>query len=146
MAGINPKFSGGPITYPVLSKVAGGQVVQANTGGVEPADADSATVVGVALIDAIPSADVTALADDFGLSIIATDAYPEYTTVAQPNDVVPVTFAADATFGAFVKAAASGTVTPWVSGTDDASLIIGKVMDVDGVTVSSNAVGNIRLA
>lgn len=146
MSGIVPKFSGGPVTFQVSAKVTGGQVVKADASPaktVSPAGAGSALVLGVALTDAIPTE--TGVNDDFGNAIVPTNAYPQHTTVAGPGFVVPVTYAANADFGALLKSAANGTVTPWVSGTDAAGLIIGRCFEPGGVVIATKATGDMRV-
>lgn len=135
MAGINPRYTDEPITYAVSEIVTGGQVVAADQATtvsagypvVTVAGAGSLLVLGVALNDAAPAG--TDSATD-------ANARPTQTRVAR-DCVVDVTFAAAASIGAKLKAAATGEVTPWVSGTDDAALIIGHARE----TVASGAVG-----
>lgn len=142
MAGIVPKFYTRTITCDVVEAVTGGQVVEARAAsgaatqrpcGV--AAAGSTTVLGVALIDATNAAQSSTLV--YPLPVSAT--------VVVEGGGIPVTYAANANYGAALKAAASGKVTPWVSGTDAADLIIGYCDQAGGVTSSGTTVGTMRL-
>lgn len=149
MTGIVPKYQGGPVTFAVSAKVRGGRLVEADgptVATVSEAAANSVTTLGVSLVDAIPASGVSALADDFGNSIVPMHGFPEHTTVAGPNDTVPVTYAADAGFGVLLKAAADGTVTPIdLSGTDTPDMIVGRCVEPGGVVVSTKATGLMRI-
>lgn len=140
MAGAVPVFDNSPVTCDVVAAVTGGQVVEtrAPSGAATqhpcgPAGAGSVTVLGVALIDATNA----------GQSATLATPLPPATVVAVQG-VVPVTYAAAATYGALLKAAASGQVTPWVTGTDNPSLVIGKCMETAGVA-SGATVGKMRI-
>lgn len=142
MAGVVPKFGlGKTITCDVVEPVTGGQVVEARAASgaatqhpVGVAAAGSTTVKGVALLDATNAAQSATLVYPLPVS----------TTVAQEG-VVPVTFAANAADGQALKAAATGKVTPWVSGTDASNLIIGYCEQAGGVTSAGTTVGYMRL-
>lgn len=121
MSGITPKFEQGPITYTVAEPVTGGQLIEARTGNVGVAAAGSLKVLGVALKDATNAA------------AAATDSYPLPSTVPVANDVVVrVTYAAAATFGQKLIAAANGQVTP-AGAAPDARTIVGYCADPAGV-------------
>jgi hypothetical protein len=142
MAGIVPKFMGRSITCDVVEAVTGGQVVEARAASgaatqrpVGVAAAGSTTVRGVALIDATNATQSAALVYPLPVS----------TTVLVEGGGIPVTYAANANDGAALKAAAAGKVTPWVSGTDAADLIIGYCDQAGGVTSSGTTVGTMRL-
>lgn len=142
MAGVNKVRIGHDDVYEAVDPVQGGQLVVAKAGatnpgvqGITPAGAGALNVLGVAARAAEPLADQN-------LSGTDSDGYP----VAYPNPVneltavykravVPVTYAAVAVgFGNKLKAAANGTVTPFVDGTDtDASLIVGECRVVGGM-------------
>lgn len=145
MGGIRPYLSvDGPETYEVASAVKGGMVIQARTDGkVEKAGAGSVKVLGVAEIDAKPYANPVSTDGD-GFETINLSPLPDHTTVGFGR--YPVTYAADAAFGVALKAAANGTVTPWISGTDAANLIIGKCDEPGGVVVLTKAVGRAIIA
>lgn len=134
MSAITVIFEKGPRTYTVTEAVAGGQLVEGRTSSaVGVAGAGSTTVLGVALKDATNA------------TPSATDAYPLNATVPVARDVeVYMTYAANCAFGKAVKAAASGQVTPWVSGTDAADLIVGRCREVAGVTNGNKGLTLIR--
>jgi len=122
MAGANPAYEWGPIPFEVNQAVVGGQLVEpdAATGRIKPAAAGSAVCLGVACTDAIPAAtNQNDNANDTNLSPIGP-----YVAVASQGYWV-LTYAAACTLGTKVKVAANGTVTPWVSGTDAAALVVG---------------------
>lgn len=137
MSGVNPVLFEGPDTVTVNVAVTGGQLVMpdSTTGKVKPATAGAATVLGVALEDGAPTSSQTPL--NFSI------ARPEIAICYGSVDV-RVTYAATTAWGAKLKAAASGQVTPWVSGTDAADLIVGICTEPAGV--SSAAVGRMRLS
>jgi hypothetical protein len=136
MSGVNPVLFEGPDTMTVNVAVTGGQLVMPDTGGkIKPATAGAATVLGVALEDGAPTSSQTAL----NFSIARTEV-----AVAYGDVDVRVTYAANANWGAKLKAAASGQVTPWISGTDAADLIVGVCTEPAGVL--SAAVGRMRLS
>ncbi len=131
MAGVRPYLERGPATYTANVLVAGGQLVMPDTGGtIKPATAGAATVLGVAADDAAPVSSRTAT--NFA------SYRPEVAVYTAPADVA-VTFAANASFGVKVKAAANGQATPWISGTDAADLIIGHVSEPAGATSGNPA-------
>jgi len=142
MAGIVPKFMGRSITCDVVEAVSGGQLVEARAAsgaatqrpsGV--AGAGSTTVRGVALIDATNAAQSAALVYPLPVS----------TTVIVEGGGIPVVYAANCADGKALKAAAAGAVTPWVSGTDAADLIVGYCDQAGGVTSAGTTVGTMRL-
>lgn len=135
MAGVKPYIERGPASYTVSSAVTGGQLVMpdSTTGLIKTATAGAATVLGVAADDATPGpGSVT----DYG------QLRPEVSVYTAPAEV-SVLFAANAAFGVKVKAAATGQVTPWITGTDAADLIVGHVTEPAGVL--SAARGRIKL-
>jgi hypothetical protein len=136
MSGVNPVLVEGPDTVTVNVAVLGGQLVMPDTGGrVKPATAGATTVLGVALEDGQPTSAQTPL--NFSI------ARPEIAICYGDVDI-RVTYAASAAWGVKLKAAASGQVTPWISGTDAADLIVGVCTEPAGV--SSAAVGRMRLS
>ena len=137
MSGVNPNLFEGPDTVTVNVAVTGGQLVMpdSTTGRVKPATAGATTVLGVALEDGAPTSAQTPL--NFAI------ARPEI-AVAYGDVDVNVTYAANAAWGVKLKAAANGQVTPWVSGTDAADLIVGVCTAPAGVT--SGNVGRMRLS
>lgn len=145
MGGVRPYLSvDGPETYEVFSAVKGGMVIQARTDGkVEKCSAGSAKVLGVAEIDAKPFANPVSTDAD-GFETINLSPLPQHTVVGFGR--YPVTYAADCAFGARLKAAANGTVTPWITGVDAADLIIGKCDEPGGVVVATKSVGRAIIA
>lgn len=140
MSGVLKRLShDGPNTYPVSEAVKGGMVVAGHTDAkARKATAGDRKVLGVALIDAKPWVDpVSTDADGFDL----VNANPLPTEVTAEFGRFPVTYAADCAFGLALKAAANGQVTPWVTGTDAADLIIGYCDEPGGVVVATKAVG-----
>lgn len=146
MSGVNPKFEKGPITYQVVETVRGGQLVEARTGSkIGVAAAGSATVLGVAQTDAKPTVTTQSTdSDNNTLVDLGQAVYPPDVAVLKMG-TVQVTYAANAGFGVLLKAAASGTVTPWVSGTDHAGLIVGRCEEPAGVVIATNTKGLMRI-
>lgn len=146
MSAINPKFEKGPVTYQVAETVRGGQLVEARgSSKIGVAAAGSSTVLGVAQTDA--KATVTTQSTDSDSNILVDlgqAAYPPDVAVIKFGEV-PVTYAANASFGALLKAAANGQVTPWVSGTDAAGLIVGRCTEPAGVVIATKATGLMRI-
>lgn len=136
MAGVKPYIERGPAVYTVSSAVTGGQLVMpdSTTGLIKTATAGAATVLGVAADDAVAAG--SGSATDYGTL------RPEVAVYTAPAEV-KVLFAANAAFGVKVKAAATGQVTPWVSGTDAADLIVGYVTEPAGVLAAAR--GRIKL-
>jgi hypothetical protein len=131
MASIQPRFGypGNRKSYTCGAAVVGGQLVMRASGTnlVTPAGALSAIVEGVALDD-----------------VPAVRTFVNGPQVGDGNELtvywggeVPVTYAASATEGQRLVAAANGQVTPYISGTHDASLIVGRCV----VATASAAVG-----
>lgn len=135
---VTQKFGLDAITCDVVEAVTAGQLVEARAASgsatqrpVGVAAAGSSTVRGIALLSATNAAQSATLVYPLPVS----------TSVAQSGHVAGVTFAGTATDGAALKAAASGQVTPWVSGTDAANLIIGYAVGA----VTSGQTGTVRL-
>lgn len=140
MGGVRPYLSvDGPETYEVVEAVKGGMIIEARAGGkVGKGAAGSIVVLGVAETDAKPFANPVSTDAD-GFETINLSPLPDHVSVGLGR--YPVTYAANTSFGALLKAAANGTVTPWVAGTDGAHLIIGKCDEPGGVVVATKAVG-----
>ena len=150
MTSVIPKFGPGPVTYEVVEAVKGGQVVEARAAGkIGVAAAGSTTVLGVASKDANTVANNTAAQSGTttqGYPFVDTSAYlvSQYVAVHSEGHL-PVTFTGATAFGKAVKAAALGKVSPWVSGTDAADLIIGVCAEPAGIT-AADQVGLVRLS
>jgi len=141
MTSIVPKFENGPVTYEVSAVVRAGRLVAPSTGGkIAEAGAGVATCLGVATTDATNVAPGTTT-DAFGNQLTSMDPIDQYTSVGGSNRTYTVTYAADATFGALLKTAAAGTVTPWITGTDSPGLIVGRCTEPLGVVVATKATG-----
>ena len=150
MSGIAQVTQGGPKTFtPAAGQIIkGGQVVEATTGGrIKVAAAGSFKVLGVALTDALAPEDFPGsnTTDTLGRTVVSAVAVPTKVAVAYGGTEVKVTFSANAGFGEKVVATADGKVGP-AGATPDARTIVGIVTEPEGVTVSTNAVGLIRLA
>lgn len=145
MAGINRRSSGNYRTYEAVgvTNVAGGNLVVPSTATTSDPSLQAATVagagalncIGVAVDDAITVQNRAALETGTGgdgyafIDVAIQDA----TFTVYNHDEVPVVYAAAAAFGARLKCAAAGAVTPWITGTDNAELIIGWCCEVGGV-------------
>lgn len=135
MAGVPVRLRLGPDTFQVSATVTGGQLVVPTSGGkVGPAGAGALTVLGVALNDAKAAGSDT----DTDFSTVRPDV-----AVAYGPAEVKVTYAGAAAFGVKLKPAASGQVTPWITGTDDPQMIVGICTERAGV--GSGAKGFMRL-
>lgn len=146
MPGIPQVTQGGPKTFTPADNafVRGGRLVEAVAGGrIQEAGAASVKVLGVALTDAIAPEDVNtqSTTDAQGRTVLNTVVLPTTVAVAYGHTEVPVTYAADATFGALLIAAANGTVTPGAV----AGQIVGRCTEPGGVTVATNPVGLARI-
>lgn len=136
-----------PVTYSVNPSgyVLGGQLVEGNADGtVHTAAAGSTKVLGVALKDAVgtQAADGTTTYGG-AVSYPSSDASFPTPYVSVAHGILKVSYAAAAAFGAKLKAAANGAVTPWVSGTDAADLIVGVCVAPAGVAGASTDLARI---
>jgi hypothetical protein len=142
MAGSLPHYRLGPDSYQVSAQVLGGQLVTADGSSattVSVAGAGSALVLGVAGGDAAPVVSQAGNTTGYGQPVVDISVLPDYVSVYHGADM-HVTYAATALFGALLKSAATGQVTPWVSGTDAAGLIVGRCTQPGGVVVGGSAV------
>jgi hypothetical protein len=145
MPGAIPAFEEGPVTFTVnaADTVVGGQLVEsdgASPAFIRAASADSQKCIGVATNDGVgvsvsqvPTVPGT---DSPVVNVSLVDPYVAIGT----RGVWRLLYAASATFGARLKCAASGQVTPWVSGVDNPELQVGICYEPAGVTVSGPAV------
>ena len=128
--------------------VTAGQLVVADGSAattISVAGANAINCLGVAGASASPVVSQAGNTTSYGQPVTDVSVLPDYTSVYHGVDI-PVTYAANATFGVLLKCAASGAVTPWVDGTDThPAYIIGRCTQPGGVTVSSNAVGRARI-
>lgn len=131
MSSTYPRFTDGPVTYQVSAAVAAGQVVQADGAKVEPADANSATAIGVVLVSGAASQPTSG--DPLVVHIDS-----DYVAVAQ-HGTVKVTFSEATAFGVRVGVTAGGTVGAASTGPD-----IGFCAEPGGV--AEDGVGLLRLS
>ncbi len=148
MAAIVQRTKTGPRTYTPVEPILGGQVVEGRAAGVITgqggsggpigvAAAGSMTVVGVALTDAqAPSALVTTPVVVNGRPVLNAAVLPTSVAVADSGIEVPVTYAAAATFGQKLVAAAAGQVTP-AGAAPDARTIVGRCSAPGGVAAAA---------
>lgn len=133
----------GPETYFVRSAVDGGQLVQAHlaTKQVEPATADSALVMGVALYPAAPADTTGGAGTTFGGNPTFDRSGLQGEVAVAFTGVVKLKATAAIAWGDLVKAGAAGSVVP--IGASAATLIVAQCTDPDGV--ASGAWGFFRL-
>lgn len=146
MTGVVPRFGPGPVTYEVAEAVVGGQLVEARANGlIGVAGATSRVVLGIATRNARPasSADGTT-ATGYPVTDLSHDLVTPYVAVGKEGEW-PVTFTADAAFGVPVRAAANGTVVPWVTA-DGPDAIVGRCTQPGGVVIATNPVGLVKLS
>jgi hypothetical protein len=131
---------GGPANYQVSALVTDGQLVVADGASattVSPAGANAINVLGVAGHAASPIVSQAGNTTGYGAPVVDVSVLPDYVNVYTGVDT-HVTYAATATFGQLLKAAASGQVTPWVDGTDThPAYIIGRCTQPGGVAAGA---------
>jgi hypothetical protein len=137
MSGAIPHYQfRGPANYQVSALVTGGSLVVgdgSNATTVSTAGAAALNVLGVAGNDASPIVSQAGNTTGYGAPVVDISVLPDYTAVYSGIDT-HVTYAAACTFGTLLKAAASGQVTPWVSGTDTLpATIVGRCTQPGGV-------------
>ena len=135
MSTVLPIYEYGPVTWPVVELVKGGQLVEARSAGVGVAAAGSLKVLGVARTDAIPTATSQDLTNALGASVLNLSPVSPYVAVGR-GAFYPVTFTAAAAFGDKLIAAANGQVTP-AGATPDARTIIGYCAALGGVALGA---------
>lgn len=146
MSGALAHYKSGPDSYQVSALVKGGTLVVADGSSaltVSTAGAGAANVLGVAGNDAAPIVSQSGATTSYGDPLLDVSALEDYVAVHHGCDI-RVTYAAAATFGALLKSAASGQVTPWVSGTDAAGLIVGRCTQPGGIAAGAT-VGRARI-
>jgi hypothetical protein len=143
MPGQVARLTTGPETCEVVENIIGGQLVEYRAASkVGVAGANSAVLAGWATTDAAPLSASTTATDAWGNTVLTTSLPAAYLAVQKVGEV-KVTAAATCAVGILVKSAAAGQVVPWVSGTDGAEKIAGRVTEPAGIT--NGAVGRIRL-
>ena len=147
VSGSLPHYKLGPDSYQVSALVAGGTLVIADSSGntVSTAGAGALNVLGVAGNDASPIVSQAGTTTAYGDTLVDISVLPDYVSVYHGADM-HVTYAANAAFGQLLKAAANGTVTPWVSGTDTLpATIVGRCTQPGGVVQATLATGRARI-
>jgi hypothetical protein len=126
MPGVVPYVRQGPVSYPVISTVLGGQLVMPDgvLGNVKTATANATTCLGVALHDA----GVRTSQDAQNPANLAQN--PDYLAVAYGVDI-RVTYNSAATFGVLLAADATGQVKTIGAGTFDT--VVGRCTEPLGV-------------
>lgn len=141
MAGVNKTRIGDNDIYEATVVINGGQLVvpaagatNAGVQGIAVAGAGATDCLGVAARRAEPLASQNLTGTDAdGFPVTYPNPVNELTAVYK-GCVLPVTYTASAVaFGKKLKAAASGEVALWVSGTDAADLIVGECRVVGGM-------------
>jgi hypothetical protein len=139
MPSVVTRFQTGPRTYPAVEAITGGQLVEARVGGVGVAAAGSLVVKGVAKDDASNTGTPLTPTTVAGHPQLAAFVVPTSVAVESGHrTVMGVTYAAAATFGQKLIAAANGQVTP-AGATPDARTIVGECDEPAGV--ASGATG-----
>jgi hypothetical protein len=149
VSGALPHYQfGGPASYQVSALVTGGSLVVADGSGastVSTAGANAINVVGIAVTDASPIVSQAGTTTGYGSPLLDISVLRDYVSVVSGGVDTHVTYAAAATFGVLLKAAASGQVTPWVSGTDtNPATIVGRCTQPGGVLAGAT-VGRVRI-
>jgi hypothetical protein len=137
MTAVNMVRRYGDQSWPPNAAITGGQLcIVTSVSGVdtvEVAGANALNVMGVALIDATTDA-LIASANAAGPIV----GWPEADRVTLGcHGIFPVTYAANATAGVLLVAAANGQVTPYTPGTSTFDQIVGRCY----ATTVSGAVG-----
>lgn len=145
MPGIVPNKIHGPETYIARSAIAGGQLVQAHIASkkVEPAAADSALCLGVALYHAAPLGTTGGLnmtGSPVGGPVFDNSGIQEELAVAFTG-VFKLKAGSTIAWGDNLKCGAAGVVVP--IGASAATLIVAQCVDPDGI--ASGAWGYCRL-
>jgi hypothetical protein len=148
MTSVLPRYRHGPVTFTVnaAATITGGMLVESDGASpalVRPASAASQVCLGVATTDGVGASVSQTFTLPGSPPTVNAGTYPNFVAV-DCTGVYPLTYTAAATFGARLKCAANGQVTPWVSGTDNAELIVGICYEPSGVGIG--AVGATRLA
>jgi hypothetical protein len=144
MVSVVPNKIHGPETYVVRSAVDGGQLVQAHIASkkVEPAAADSALCLGVALYPAAPAGTTAGLtANVYGGNPAFDNAALQDEVAVAFTGVFKLKAGATIAWGDNLKCGAAGVVVP--IGASAATLIVAQCVDPDGI--ASGAWGFCRL-
>lgn len=139
MPSVVQELKQGPATYPALEAIVGGQIVEGRANGVGVAGAGSNTVIGVALDNATNTGTgfgtAVTPATVGGYSVLPATVVPVNVSVVISGRVTGITYAANATFGQALIAAAGGQVTP-AGATPDARQVIGYCDEPAGVSAA----------
>lgn len=135
----------GPATYVPAddATISGGQVVvpSGTAGRIGVAGAGALDALGIAVTDGKAPEDLTT--EPVNGVLDAAQLAPYVTVAYGGMEVDGVTYAADTAFGAKLKTAAGGTVTP-MAVDDDPRLEVGICTQPGGVDVSEKATGLVR--
>lgn len=127
----------GPRTYvpAVGAPVTAGQLVEARAAGrIGPAAAGSFVALGVALTDAYAPEDISLASSTInGKTVVNAFVPAANCAVSYAGTEVTVTYAAAASFGQLLVAAANGQVTP-AGATPDARTIVGRCTAPNGIS------------
>ncbi|OZF09822.1 hypothetical protein CH300_00125 [Rhodococcus sp. 15-1154-1] len=142
MSGIPQVTKQASKTYTPAENIVGGQLVEGRAGGaIGVAAAGSNKVLGVALNDAQPPANlVTTPVTVNGRPVLNAAPLPTIVTVVGRGIEVPVRYSANASLGDKLVATAAGTVAP-AGATPDARQIVGTCTEPAGVVFATNPVG-----
>jgi hypothetical protein len=147
MSSVVVKMKSGPSTYVVRSAVAGGQLVQAHIASkkVEPAAADSALVLGVALYDAAPlgtTGGFNASGAPGGNPLFDFSGLQEEVAVAFTG-LVKLRATATVAWGDLLKPGAAGSVVP--IGASAYGLVVAQCVDPEGIANGAWGICRLRL-
>lgn len=144
MSGKSVRTKGGIQSYEVAEAVTGGHLAEGRASSkIGLAAAGSLKVLGGIVNDAVP---VSSFNPEPVNGVLNANPLPNRAGLAKSGDEMDIEYAADATFGARLKAAAGGKVTPFVSGTDtNPCLVVAICTEPAGVTISANAFGLTRI-
>jgi len=139
MSGALPHYQyRGPANYQVSATVYGGSLVIADGSAattVSTAGAGAINVLGVAGNDASPIVSQAGNVNAYSQPIVDVSVLPDYTAVYCGGVDIHVTYAAAATFGALLMAAANGQVTPFTGTTY--TQIVGRCTQPGGVAAGA---------
>lgn len=147
MGTVNPVFQGKNglvVTVEALTSFKGGQLLIPQTGttvsgqqGAQPAGAGALNCIGVAQSDALTAADIatyTTGTSGFDSAYPVIDAsVPSGVSAVYCDAIVPILYAAGAVaYGDRIKCGAAGVAAKWITGTDNANLIVGRCAQPGG--------------
>jgi len=145
MSSVMVKIKHGPSTYVARSAIAGGQLVQAHVASkkVEPAAADSALVLGVALYDAAPLGTTGGAGTGVGGNPSFDFSGLQEEVAVAFTGLVKLRATATVAWGDLLKAGAAGSVVP--IGASAATLIVAQCVDPEGIANGAWGLCKLRL-